>query len=422
MGPEERAKLQVLVDDCVHCGFCLPACPTYKLWGEEMDSPRGRIHLVDQVLAGEPLDGTPTKHFDACLSCMACVTACPSGVRYGEVIEAVRAEVETRARRPWDERAVRAVIFSLFPYPRRLRLARLPLAFAEATGLRSLLRRTSAARLPPFLRAMESLAPAPSPLERLPPRVPAQGTCRGAVGLLTGCIQSVFFSRINSATARVLAAEGFDVVVPPGQGCCGALSWHAGREAQAARLAKQTAHVFKQSGVDVVVVNAAGCGSTVKEYSRLVSGGTSAAEEAAWLSSRARDLSEFLVASGTRAPRHAIKTRLAYQDACHLEHGQGIREQPRKLLSEVPGLEVLELADRSCCGSAGVYNLLQPGTAMDLGDLKAKAVTGTRAELVVSGNVGCLMQIRSALERAGSQVRTAHIAEVLDASIRGVAI
>jgi glycolate oxidase iron-sulfur subunit len=427
--PEERQarppsprliEVQELVDDCVHCGFCLPACPTYTLWGQEMDSPRGRIHLVNQVISGSQIEGAPLEHFDRCLSCMACVTACPSGVRYGEIIEAARDEIEQTVHRPLSERVTRQAIFSLFPYPRRLRAARLALAAAQATGLRAALRRPRVSqRLPAVFRAMESVAPAVTPIEALPARIPAAGSPRGVVGLLTGCVQSVFFSRVNAATAHVLAAEGFEVVVPKEQGCCGALSWHAGRRAEAARLAKKTVVAFKSAGVELVVVNAAGCGSAMKEYSRLLSDEAKGAGEAAWLTDHTRDLSELLASVGPRAKRHPVPMKVAYHDACHLAHAQGIRAQPRALLQEIPELELCEIGDDLCCGSAGIYNLVQPGAAQQLADRKAAALIATGAEIMVTTNPGCIMQIRGALERSGSKIATAHLAELIERSITG---
>ncbi len=421
---EERShrliEVQELIDDCVHCGFCLPTCPTYSLWGQEMDSPRGRIELMDQVLSGGPVDGAPLKHFDRCLSCMACVTACPSGVRYGEIIEAARVEIERTGKRRLSDRLTRSAIFGLFPYPRRLRVARVALAAAQATGLQSFLQRPGvSARLPVLFRAMESVAPPVSRIEVLPSRIPAVGPRRGVVGLLTGCVQSVFFSHVNSATARVLAAEGFDVVVPKPQGCCGALSWHAGRRAEASRLAKQTVDVFKAAGIEHIVVNAAGCGSAMKEYALLLAGQAGYEGDADWFASHTRDLSELLLSVGPRAPRHPVKMRVAYHDACHLAHAQGIRAQPRALLQEIPGLQLCEIQDEFCCGSAGIYNLVQPDAAGELGDRKAAAVVATGAEIMVSTNPGCLMQVKSALRRSGSSIKTAHLAELLDLSVSG---
>jgi glycolate oxidase iron-sulfur subunit len=268
---------------------------------------------------------------------------------------------------------------------------------------------------------MESVAPAVSRIEVLPTRIPAQGPRRGVVGLLTGCVQSVFFSHVNSATARVLAAEGFEVVVPKAQGCCGALSGHAGRRSEATRLAKQTVDAFKSLGVEYVVVNAAGCGSAMKEYSMLLSGDPAHEAGGAWLADHTRDLSELLASVGSRAERHPVNMRVAYQDACHLAHAQGIRAQPRALLQEIPGLQLCEVGDDFCCGSAGIYNLVQPEAARELGDRKAAAVAATQAQMVVSTNPGCLMQVKSALKRSGAHIATAHLAEILDASIRGEA-
>ncbi|GAA2303530.1 heterodisulfide reductase-related iron-sulfur binding cluster [Nonomuraea roseoviolacea subsp. roseoviolacea] len=394
-----------LIDDCVHCGFCLPTCPTYVLWGEEMDSPRGRIHLMKQHVEGTPVTPEMAGHFDACLGCMACVTACPSGVRYDRLIEQTRAEVERAHEREPRERAVRGLVFGLFPYPRRLRLSR-PL-----TGLTR--------RLAPFLErahpslgAMAALTPVVERRQRLPRLVRARGPRRAVVGMLTGCVQREFFPQVNAATARVLALEGCDVVVPPGQGCCGALSVHSGRAEQARRLARRTVRVFERAGVDTVVVNAAGCGSSMKEYGELLG-----AEPAF----RVRDLSEFLAELGPVATRHPLPLVAAYHDACHLAHAQGVRAQPRALLAGIPELELREVPEAAiCCGSAGTYNIFQPEAARDLGDRKAKGVASTGAELLVSANPGCTMQIAAAMRRAGAAIRVAHTAEVLDASLRGV--
>ncbi len=412
-----------LVADCVHCGFCLPTCPTYVLWGEEMDSPRGRISLMQQGLEGEPLSNSMVGHFDACLGCMACVTACPSGVQYDKLIEATRPQVERhhhhRGRR---ERLLRGLIFALFPYPKRLRLLRWPLRGYQRLGGHRLLRRSGLLnRLPASLRVMESIAPPLQAGGRLPERVPAGGEHRAVVGMLTGCVQGAFFGHVNAATARVLAAEGCEVVIPRQQGCCGALSLHNGREAEAIRFARELLDTFTAAGVDTVVVNAAGCGSAMKGYAHLLRDDPGYAERAHAFQGKVRDLAEFLVELGPRAVRHPLPVTVAYHDACHLSHAQGIRSQPRELLRAIPGLQLREIAEAElCCGSAGVYNLLQPSAGEALGRRKADAVVATGADWVVTANPGCLMQVAAALGDAGrSALGFRHTAEVLDASIRG---
>ncbi|MFI0469253.1 glycolate oxidase subunit GlcF [Saccharopolyspora sp. 5N102] len=410
-----------LVDDCVHCGFCLPTCPTYDLWGEEMDSPRGRIYLMKEGLEGEPMTDTMVGHFDACLGCMACVTACPSGVQYGTLITETRAQVERNHQRGRWERLLRTAIFTLFPYPRRLKAMRGPLALYQRLGIGNLLKRSGLlAKLPDGLQVMESLAPPISRAPKLGNRIPARGKRRATVGMITGCVQSAFFPDVNAATARILSAEGCDVVIPPAQGCCGALSEHSGREPEAVKFARQLLDTFEESGVDYVVINSAGCGSTLKEYPRLLQDDPEYAERAERFSARVRDISELLAELGPVAERHPLPVQIAYHDACHLAHGQGIRSQPRELLRAIPGLQLKEInRGELCCGSAGVYNLLQPEAARDLGDRKAENVLATGAKLLVTANPGCSMQIRTALERRGERLAMAHTVQVLDASIRG---
>jgi len=410
-----------LIADCVHCGFCLPTCPTYQLWGEEMDSPRGRIYLMKQVVDGEPLDRTVMTHMDNCLGCMSCVTACPSGVKYDALIESTRAEIERHVDRPKRQKALRALIFALFPHPRRLALMRGPLRAYQRTGLRRVVRRGRLVdRLPAPLAAMDDLLP-PLRAKRKVPRVtPALGQRRARVGMLLGCVQREFFPDVNAATARVLAAEGCEVVAPR-QGCCGALSLHIGREAEALRFAKRLIATFETVDVDAVVINSAGCGSSMKDYGRLLAADPEWAERAAAFSAKCRDVSEILAELGPVAPRHPVPAVAAYHDACHLGHAQGIRAQPRQLLAGIPELELREIADPEiCCGSAGVYNLIKPEPARELGDRKAANVAATGSDLLVTANPGCLMQVASALRRRGETIRLAHTVEVLDASIRGV--
>lgn len=415
-----------LVSDCVHCGFCLATCPTYVLWGEEMDSPRGRVYLMGLGLEGE-VEMTPTYvgHFDRCLGCMACLTSCPSGVQYDKLIEATRAQVERRFPRSFSDRAFRRLLFELFPHPGRLRLLAAPLWLYERTGLRKLVHATGLLKLfPERLRAMESLTP-PVTLQSLkPPRLDRSpmGTPRMRVGMLTGCVQRVFFPEANEATARVLAAEGCEVVVPAGQGCCGALAVHVGREEQAVECARRIIDAFEAANVDRVVINAAGCGSSMKEYPHLLRDDPVYAAKAQAFAAKCRDVTELLMELGEpTAPRHPLPLKVAYHDACHLRHAQRVSDQPRRLLAGIPGLEVLEIDESAiCCGSAGVYNLLEPQPARELGDRKAANILVTGADAVVTGNPGCLLQIRTALQRAGRPLPVLHTVELLDASIRGV--
>jgi glycolate dehydrogenase iron-sulfur subunit len=406
--------------DCIHCGFCLPVCPTYGLWGQEMDSPRGRLHLMQQGNAGAPLTETFARHIDLCLGCMACVAACPSGVPYGQLLEATRQQIERRHRRGLWDRLFRAALFKVLPYRGRLRSARAGLRLYRGLGLARLLRATGLLRLlPARLRALESLAPPLLPVASLPAWTAAHGEMRKRVALLAGCVQQAFFSPVNAATVRVLAAEGCGVAVPQDQGCCGALSLHAGREAEAQALARRTIAAFEGAGAEAVVVNAAGCGSVLKEYGHLLRGDPAWAGRARAFSARVRDLSELLVEMEPRAERRPLPLTAAYQDACHLAHAQGIRAQPRALLRAIPGLVLRESAEADvCCGSAGIYNLLEPGAARALGEKKAAHLRATGAEVVVTSNPGCLLQVRACLP-AGGGPAVVHLAEVLDASLQG---
>lgn len=411
-----------LIRDCVHCGFCLPTCPTYLLFGEEMDSPRGRIYLMREGHEGEPLTDEMVRHFDLCLGCLACVTACPSGVQYEKLIEATRQQVERRYARTWADRLFRELIFTLFPYPRRLKALAGTLLPYKALGGRWLMRNTPLrSLLPQRLRALESLTPElPDTNETVPALTAAKGPRRARVGLLTGCVQRVFFPHVNAATVRVLSADGCEVVAPARQGCCGALSLHAGREAEAIAFARTTIDTFERAGVDAVVVNVAGCGSAMKEYAHLLRDDATYAERARRFSASVRDVSEFLEELGPSAIRHPLPAVAAYHDACHLAHGQGIRRQPRDLLRRIPGLELREIAESEiCCGSAGIYNLLEPEPAAALGDRKARNILASGAELLVTSNPGCLLQIRASLDRLGRPLPLAHPMELLDASIGG---
>jgi glycolate oxidase iron-sulfur subunit len=413
------ATVAELLDDCVHCGFCLPACPTYVSWGLEMDSPRGRIDLMRGVEDGAiELTDTVVAHFDRCLGCMACVTACPSGVRYDLLIESTRAKVEATVRRAPADRALRAAIFALFPYPARLRAAAFGLFWYAQSGLQAFARASGLLRLlPPQLQGLEAMSP---PLNvsdlqaALPPYTPARGPRRGTVALVAGCVQRVFFPNVNAATIRVLAAEGFDVIVPSQQGCCGALSLHAGREPEAETFALALSERFGDvDALAAVIINAAGCGSTLKSYAEFVPG-----ERAARFAAKVKDVSEFLDAVGTVAERRPMPLRVAYHDACHLAHAQRIRSEPRRLLSGIPGLELVEIPQGDqCCGSAGVYNILEPGSAAEIGRRKAEYVASVAPDVLASANPGCTLQITSHLAALGKPLLAAHPIELLDAAL-----
>jgi glycolate oxidase iron-sulfur subunit len=389
-----------LIDDCVHCGFCLPTCPTYSLWDEEMDSPRGRIVLIKSGLEeAAELSAPMIDALDNCLGCMACVTACPSGVQYDKLIEDARGQVERNWHRPLRERLLRRAIFALAPYPSRLRwLAPLtPLARFVPGRLGRLAPRRVAAR------------------RRLPERTPAAGSPRGRVGFVQGCVQRVFFGDVNEATIRVLSAEGFEVEVPPTHRCCGALQLHAG-EAGAEEVARATIEAFE--GFDYVVVNAAGCGSSMKDYAHLLR------EDPAWrpraeaFSAKVRDVTELLGSIEPQAPRGPVPGKVAYHDACHLAHAQAVRAEPRELLSAIPELELVEPAEwEICCGSAGIYNLVKPEPAAELGRRKAQNLLDTGAELVAAANPGCVLQISAHARELGHDLPVVHPIELLDRSI-----
>jgi glycolate oxidase iron-sulfur subunit len=428
----DLAELRELTDSCVHCGFCLPACPTYDVLGDENDSPRGSIHLARQLATGvAELDDGVAGHFDACLGCLACVPACPTGVRYDRIIEHVRPVVE-RARGSRRERIIRTLIFAVFPRPWRLRLAATLGVVARRLGLLALVRRID------LLATLDALLPRTS-VRRLiaPPTVPGTTQPAGSAGLaapagatrstgaptrdvalVTGCVQRVLFADVNAATARVLAADGCRVRAPRAQGCCGALSLHAGRIDEARRYARRLIDDLSRAGCDdsdTVVVNVAGCGAVLKDYGTLLADDPDYAPRAAALAARVRDVTEVLAELPEGAPRHPIAARVAYHDACHLSHGQGVRDQPRQVLRAVPELDVVEPADQGfCCGSAGIYNLTEPTMAAELGRRKADRIRETGAEAVVAGNPGCLLQIQRYLD-----VPVVHPVQVIDASIRG---
>ncbi|NMG09514.1 heterodisulfide reductase-related iron-sulfur binding cluster [Brasilonema sp. UFV-L1] len=418
-----------LIDSCVHCGFCLSTCPSYRVLGKEMDSPRGRIYLMDGINEGEiPLNEATAQHFDTCLGCLACVTTCPSGVQYDKLISATRHQVERNYPRSLRDKLFRQLIFSLFPNPDVLRVLLVPLFFYQKLGLQKLVRGTGLLkRLSPRLAAMESVLPEislKSFQSHLPDIIAARGKKRYRVGMILGCVQRLFFSSINEATVRVLTANGCEVVIPKTQGCCAALPEHQGQTEQAKALARQMIDSFANTGVDFVIINAAGCGHTLKEYGHILEDDPQYREKAKEFAAKVRDVQEFLVGVGLTAELSPLANRpltLVYQDACHLLHGQKISVQPRQLLRQIPGVKLREPVDAAiCCGSAGVYNLLQPEVAEELGQQKVWNLLNTGADLMTSANPGCTLQIRKHLQLQGKQISIMHPMELLDYSIRGV--
>jgi glycolate oxidase iron-sulfur subunit len=393
--------IREITADCVHCGFCLPTCPTYVLWREEMDSPRGRIHLIDAHLDGAiTFDSAASEHFDRCLGCMACVSSCPSGVRYDRLIETTRAAVEEEKQRTLGDRFLRWLLFQVLPYPDRMR---------TAVRLAPLGRWTP---MPQRFLPLVEMAPRWSGYDTTPVVTRPRGRRLARVGLLTGCVQRAVFPDVNAATARVLAADGYEVVAPP-QGCCGALSVHAGRIEEGRRFAERLVEVFAH--VDLVVVNSSGCGSHLKELGWLLED-----PDAAALAARVRDVGELLAETTPRARRHPLPLRIALQDPCHVRHAQRLPLAAAAPLARVPELEIVEPAEQDlCCGSAGVYNVLEPEAARELGDRKAAHVLATGAVAYAAANPGCLVQVSSALRRAGHPLPALHPIELVDASISG---
>ena len=412
---EHRPPDPDLIKDCVHCGFCLPTCPSYLTFEEEMDSPRGRIVLMR---VGHEDEGTVSPemmtHFDRCLGCMACVTACPSGVAYDKLIEQTRPQLERNGDRPLHERALRRAIFELFTHPGRLRAMAPLMAAQRRLGVNAL-----AGKLPnERIRSLLTLTPdvkASAALARLPTVTPARGPSRGRIALMQGCVQRVFFGDVNAATVRVLAAEGWEVHAPRLPRCCGSLMMHAGLEPEALVLARETIAAYES--FDAVAVNVAGCGSGMKDYAHLLSDDPEWAERAHAFSDKVRDVSELLAGEEPRVVRHPLPIKVAYHDACHLAHAQGVREQPRELLRSIPELELVEPAEwEICCGSAGIYNLTQPEAAAKLGRRKADNLAATGAQAIAAGNPGCALQISAHL--GDRRVPVYHPMTLLDHSQR----
>ncbi len=377
-----------LLNQCVHCGFCLQACPTYQLWGNEMDSPRGRIYLMKTAVEGTmAIDKTWVSHIDSCLGCVSCMTACPSGVNYEKLIEEARAEVERVYERPVHQRWMRSAILSAFPNINLLRFLR---PFVSLAGKLSFL-------------DPRRIVPQIGPVEDVPVVTPARGEKRARVALMLGCVQREWMSEINAATARVLAAEGCEVIAPVQQACCGALLSHGGQPEKGAECAQKLVAALDDTRIDAIITNAGGCGSHLRQFS-----------------SKCHDISEFLSALGPRAARTALPLKVAYHDSCHLQHAQKVTTQPRELLRGIPGVKLMDLPEGAlCCGSAGIYNLVQPKAADALGDRKAAHIVDAAPDVVATGNVGCILQMRAALSRRGDTTQVLHVAQLLDRAING---
>lgn len=396
--------------DCVHCGLCLSSCPTYRETGREISSPRGRVYLMRGVAEGRlPLGDALAEEAYLCLGCRACETACPSGVDYGAMLELARAEIEDAGLRRGPARALESfALRQLVPHPKRLRLLVDLLAFTQSLGLDRIL----LALLPAGMRKMHGLLPRLAPRSErvsLPELVPAEGERRGRVGVLAGCMMPELFPDVNAATVRVLARNGFEVVAPPGQGCCGALQAHAGDESTAAVLARRNLRAFSDAGVDWVVSNSAGCGAALRELGRWLPG------EGEQLAASARDICELLDASGLRPPVSPLELAVAYDDPCHLVHGQRVADAPRRVLAAIPGVELLSHDDPgSCCGAAGIYNLTHRGMSQAVLERKLDALEAVDPDAIATGNPGCLMQLRAGVAARGMRARVVHPVTLLD--------
>jgi glycolate oxidase iron-sulfur subunit len=420
--------------DCVHCGLCTSACPTYLETGNENDSPRGRIYLMRAVTDGRlQLNDGVKRHLDLCLDCRSCETACPSGVQYGRLIEPFRVDMrraeegrtsssQTRAagRQSWLERTL---LYRLFPYPGRMKAALAPARWLQRTGLDHLIDKSGLPTLlPGFVRRMYDQLPRLQPLgPPLPELLPAIGPRRARVGLFTGCVAQAMFPQTNWATARVLQANGCDVVIPRNQCCCGAIHYHSGAAGPALELATRNAAAFDAASLDALIINVAGCGSMLKDYGHIAEEAGTGPEALAGFASKVRDVSEFLAELGPIPPRGEVRARAVYHDACHLVHAQRVREQPRTLLSLVPGLELVPLAESEvCCGAAGSYNLTEPEMSERLSQRKLSNILACEPQLVITGNAGCSLQIQAALRRAGLPIQVLHPMDLLDLSYRNL--
>jgi glycolate oxidase iron-sulfur subunit len=411
---------------CVHCGLCLNHCPTYRLWKLEADSPRGRIRQMLLVEQGElPMSPAFVDHIDKCLDCRSCETACPSGVNYGKLVEHARTRIEQHYQRPLPARLARDFVYRrLLPYPERIAMAAKFLRFYQRSGLQAAARGTGILKLLGLSDREQLLPTIDSKLffEQLGKTFPPQGKRRARVAFFAGCIANVTFTALNEATIRVLTANGCEVVVPGGQFCCGALAAHAGVRDVARDLARRNLTAFACGEFDALVTNAAGCGSTLKEYAHLFAPEEPEFAAAAAFAKKTRDVTEFLAALGLSAPLKPLPVRVTYQDSCHLLHGQKIREAPRQLLRQIPGLEFVELPFADiCCGSAGVYNVTQTKASLDLLEEKMDYAKSTKAQIIATANPGCLLQLRAGVQLHKTGQEVLHVIELLGRACAGAA-
>jgi glycolate oxidase iron-sulfur subunit len=410
---------QADLDRCVHCGLCLNACPTYRELGVEMDSPRGRIYQMVQVANGTPISPSYIEHIDLCLACRACESACPSGVQYGRLVEAARAEIENHSRRGLVARTVRRFVFGkLLQSPALMTAAGTAAYLYQASRLQKLVRGSGLWKLLGKLGRLEQLSPSAEPpffFSQIGKTFPAEGEQRYRVALMAGCLANVSFARLNEATVRVLQKNGCEVSVPAGQGCCGALHLHAGIRTEARKLARQNIDAVLEGGFDAIITNAAGCGSTLKEYHELLEHDPVYAEKAQRFSRLMKDVTEFLGSIELNREMTPVPITVTYQDSCHLAHGQKIRTPPRRLLAAIPGLQFREmpLADL-CCGSAGIYNVVENDMAMAVLEKKMQSVKATGADVIATANPGCMLQLEAGARLHGHGQRVAHVVELLD--------
>lgn len=419
---EQDRPRQKDLDRCVHCGLCLNSCPTYRELGLEMDSPRGRIYQMVQIATGETtINDSYREHIGLCLACRGCETACPSGVEYGKLVEAARAEIEAATPRPWRERLLRSLVFDhLLPKRANLRWAGAMLRLYQKSGAQAVVRASGVLGWFGKLGQAESLSPvvdSPMFFREIGKVFPAEGERRFRVALLAGCIQNVAFAGLHRATIRVLQRNRCEVHVPEAQTCCGALHVHAGLREKGRELARRNIDALVDGGYDAILTNTAGCGSTLKEYGHLLEHDPAYAAKAARFSALMKDATEFLAAAGWNRDLGPVNATVTYQDSCHLAHGQKIRSAPRELLRSIPQLVLREMQNADlCCGSAGIYNVVQPEMASALLEKKMDSVNRTAAAVIATANPGCILQLRAGIARHGSGQRVLHVLELLDQS------